>query len=58
MMDQKTFQYILKNQALWAEMYAKQRHERKKEINNRVKEHQRQLHLNKILFNNNIKQEN
>jgi hypothetical protein len=58
MMDQKTFQYILKNQTLWADMYAKQRHERKKEINYHVNEHQKQMQLNKKLFNNNIKQEN
>jgi len=58
MMDEKTFQYILKNQALWAEMYAKQRQERKKEITNRVNQHNKHTQLNKKLFNNNIKQEN
>jgi hypothetical protein len=58
MMDQKTFQYILKNQTLWSEMYAKQRQERKKEITNRVNQYNKYMQLNKKLFNNNIKQEN
>lgn len=45
MMDEKTFQYILKNQALWAEMYAKQRQERKKEITNRVNQYNKQIKM-------------